>query len=55
MPERTHHKHKQLVLALAFEIMSLVDAAVQPLLYMDIPIINFLPHVHASLHLYCVH
>jgi len=51
MPEGTNQEHKQLVLGLAFEVMALVDAAVEPFLHLDVPVVDFLAHVDACLDL----
>ena len=55
VPEGADHEHEQLVLAPAFEVVPLVNAPVQPLLNVDVPIAYLLPYVDARLHLYDVH
>lgn len=49
MPESTNYKDEELVLCFVFKIVSLIDASVEPLLNVDIPVVDFLSNMNASL------
>ena len=49
VPESTDYKDEELVLGFVFKIVSLIDASVEPMLNVDIPVVDFLSNVNASL------
>lgn len=49
VPESTDYKYEELILCFVFKIVSLINASVEPMLNVDIPVVDFLSNMNAGL------
>lgn len=54
MPESTDDKHEELIFSFVFKVVSLINASIEPLLNMYVPVIDFLSHMYTCFNNYYI-